>query len=173
MFMGSNPTKELKNKIILKKATWIEMEFTAAAFTWIEIFNYPSIFIRPVGFVILLSVMFLNMSPPPLLYGIYSCLFYKIIMGGGIYTWIINYKSLKLSIPAFVTLLLVCILSSNTNTNMNSTSGIKIAADKLVQKSEHWSFNFFLGTFTPLLLGFLSGPIFQKIRKIEKEYKDK
>ena len=80
------------------------MEFTAAVYTWKDVFNYPAILIRPLGFILLISVIMLNIAPPPSFYGRLSCYFYHILLGGAIYTWFINYKSPKHSFPLFFSL---------------------------------------------------------------------
>jgi hypothetical protein len=156
LLWGQNPSKELKLRISRKKATWIEMEFHSAAYTWKTVFKYPLFLLRPLGAVLIVSVILLNLFPPPLLYGSSCCIFYNLILGGAIYTWFVNYRSPKKSIPLFVTLLLVIILSSN---NDNSPT--------VETKAKSWMSDTFIGTFIPLLMGFLLGPVFLKLEQIE------
>jgi hypothetical protein len=156
LLWGQNPSKELKLRITRKKATWIEMEFHSAAYTWKTVFKYPLCLLRPLGAVLIISVILLNLYPPPLLYGSSCCIFYNLILGGAIYTWFVNYMSPKHSIPLFVTLFLVIILSSNNDNSPTAET-----------KAKSWMSDTFIGTFIPLLMGFLCGPVFLKLGKIE------
>lgn len=132
------------------------MEFHSAAYTWKTVFKYPLCLLRPLGAVLIISVILLNLYPPPLLYGSSCCIFYNLILGGAIYTWFVNYMSPKHSIPLFVTLFLVIILSSNNDNSPTAET-----------KAKSWMSDTFIGTFIPLLMGFLCGPVFLKLGKIE------
>ena len=139
------------------------MEFTAAVYTWKDVFNYPAILIRPLGFILLISVIMLNIAPPPSFYGRLSCYFYHILLGGAIYTWFINYKSPKHSFPLFFSLLFVTIISSSShNTPSPNAVGKKSNSSSLL-------INLAIGTVLPLTIGFLCGPVFIKLGKVEEE----
>lgn len=166
LYIGSNPSKDLRQRILLKKATWIEMDFTAAVYTWRDVFKYPAILIRPMGFVLFLSVILLNVAPPPSFYGRLSCYFYNILLGGAVYTWFINYKSPKHSIPLFFTLLLVTIVSSNDDTTIPNTNGKKPNSNSPLSDLLNRSL-------LPLFVGFLGGHAFIKLGKMESEMKNK
>lgn len=148
-----------------KKATWIELEVTAATYTWREAFKYPVILLRPIGVCMIIGVIVLNMAPPPLAYGKCSCMFFNTMMGGGIYTWFVNYRSPKHSIPLFLTIFFLCTLSSNTadnKTNIPVKGSSKVNSSSLI-----W--NILGSTFLPLTLGFFGGPVFLKLGKMEAE----
>jgi hypothetical protein len=141
----------LKNKIKLKKASWLQLEIGACVYTWNIIFKYPIFILRILGIVTILSVVLVNLYPPPLLIGFYICIFYHIILGGAIYTWFINYKSIVHSIPVFITYLLINIINNENKIEEN-----------VVQKN--------LKFFLPLFIGFLGGPIFLYLGRVENMY---
>ena len=139
------------------------MEFTAAVYTWKDVFNYPAALIRPLGFLLLTSVVILNIAPPPSLYGRLSCYFYHILLGGAIYTWFVNYKSPKHSLPLFFSLLFVTIISSSSdNTTIPDATGKKSNIRSLLT---YLAF----GTLLPLCVGFFCGPLFIKLGQVKKE----
>ena len=154
---GKNPSNELKLKISKKKATWIEMEFKSAAYTWKTVFKYPLFLLRPLGALMLISVVLLNISPPPYKIGNCCCAFYSLVLGGGIFTWFVNYQSSKHSIPLFVALFLVIILTSDNQKipDSNSTGNSFITSISI--------------TFVPILIGFLCGPGFLKLGLYEDQ----
>ena len=138
-------------------------------YVWKEVFNYPVFLLRPIGLFMIIAVIMLNVSPPPGAYGNYSCFFFCQILGGGIYTWFINYRSPKQSILVFVCIFLLCILSSNDITGAPAN---KIEVNARTPGSP--LSKIFSAIFLPLVMGFMGGPAFLKIGKIEAEMsKDK
>lgn len=152
LLWGRDPSAELKSRISRKKASWIEMEFHSAVYTWKSVFNYPIFLLRPLGVVLLLSVLILNIYPPPMLYGSCCCAFYNTLLGGAIFTWFRNYCSPSHSIPLFITLfcvmMVLCDSGSDTKPNSNTFT--------------------FTIMFLPTLIGYYCGPIFIKLGELER-----
>lgn len=128
------------------------MEFDTAVYTWKDVFKYPAILLRPLGVVLLLSVLVLNIFPPPMLYGSYCCAFYNILLGGAIFTWFKNYCLPSHSIPLFVTLFCVMMVLCNSGSDGKSNSREFI----------------FTTMFLPTLIGYLCGPVFLKLGELER-----
>jgi hypothetical protein len=141
----------LKNKIKLKKASWIQLEMAACVYTWNIGFKYPIFILRILGIFTFLSIILLNIYPPPLLIGFYICTFYHIILGGAVYTWFVNYKSIPHSIPVFITFLCINMINYESEIETN-----------VIQKN--------LKILLPLFIGFLGGPIFSYLGRVENMY---
>lgn len=109
---GRFPSRILKDKIVWKKANFIDMEVTAAYHSWQAAFGYPTRLFRPIGIALIISIVTLNVFPPPSPLGYGVCFFLTMVLGGGMYTWLFNYKSARNCIPMFVTLLALTILTS-------------------------------------------------------------
>ena len=112
LLWGRVPSRPLKDKIVWHKAGFIDMEVTAAYHTWQAAFGYPTLLFRPLGIVLIISVIALNVYPPPSAIGYHVCFFLVMVLGGGLWTWLFNYKSPRNCVPMFVTLLALTILTS-------------------------------------------------------------
>lgn len=121
-------------------------------------------------------------------------------MGGGLYTWFLNYKSPKHSIPLLITLFLIIILSDNINnikninnlkninnvdnnsvvTESNINTGIRYNIKNNSRNIKNNSTNqdrndliLIVSSFFPLIIGFLGGPILIYCNNIIEEMKKK
>ena len=163
LMWGRTPARIVRDQLAAKRAAWIDMEVGAAAYTWKVAFGYPALLLRPLGAALLAAVAFLNVYPPPAPAGYRACFFLVMVLGGGLWTWLINYRSPRHCVPVFATLLLLTVLSSVK---------ADVAADEVLAPTASWLRALLGRTVLPLLLGFAGGPIFKYLGRLEQEHRD-
>lgn len=162
LLWGRSPGRSIKDNIVWKRASWIDMEVTAAYHTWQVAFGYPTLLFRPLGLLLLAAVGVLNVFPPPSALGYNACFFLVMVLGGGMWTWLFNYKSPRHCVPMFVTLLAVTILTSVKD---------DVKGHEMLDPSS-WIRTLLFRTVLPLSLGMAGGPVLKYLGRLEEEHRD-
>ncbi len=162
LLWGRAPGRSVKDNIVWKRASWFDLEVTAAYHTWQVAFGYPTLLLRPCGLMVLSAVAVLNIFPPPSALGYKACFFLVMLLGGGMWTWIFNYKSPRHCVPLFVTLLALTIVTSVKD---------DVKGHEMLDSSS-WIRTLLVRTVLPLSLGVAGGPVLKYLGRLEEEHRD-
>ena len=163
LMWGRTPSRLVRDQLAGKRAAWLDMEVGAAAYTWKTAFGYPALLLRPVGAALLTAVVFLNVYPPPAPAGYRACFFLVMVLGGGLWTWLVNYRSPRHCVPLFATLLMLTVIASVK---------ADVKAGEVLDPAAAWVRALLGRTVLPLVLGFAGGPVFKYLGKLEQEHRD-
>lgn len=117
--IGKTPSPALLKKIKDRSASWFELEVAAAVHVWDHEFKLPVILLPFFATAVLISVLALNITPPPHSIGISAAIFQLVLMGGGIHVWVFVYQCVRLCRLTLLTIICIAILLRSSFSSLN------------------------------------------------------
>jgi hypothetical protein len=100
--MGVDPSPVLIGRIYSKKATWYELEVVAAAYAWQHAFKLPPEIMMSVALGVLASLCAFIVWPAPHRFGIFASWSLLSVLGAGLHSILLVYRSTKHALHAVI-----------------------------------------------------------------------